>query len=1797
MSDLVFVPSLLKPTFQDAGIKTVEELLSRDIAEFQARRGWRKRKITVLTALQQLYRDAIRGSLHNHNSCISAFVASELLPDTRLGQMMVGDFVNSSRDDWGLRDRGKKDFDGLKRLFATTFNDVSSVAKAETEDLPHLHDSDHPEIDWRDVPPNVAVLVMSDLVFVPSLLKPTFEDAGIRTVEDLLSRDIAEFQSRVGWGERKTTLFAELQHLYSDVIHGSLLDRDSRVDTIITSELLPDSRLGEVTVNDFVNSSGKNWNLEGRRKVDFDGLKRLFVFASATPCQWKRGETQDFSYLQDFEHIEMAWHYVPLNVSKRVTNLLDRYRLVTLRQLDRLVVTSCVCPDTGELLPTLDFGNTSLLSLRNELQELGRYGLEEYRKRHGVVCGLEQLPDPDMDWREVPLRLSKRIIGFLDAFEVRTLAQVYRLSVREEVFCPKRRKPLPALEQKNFSRKSLDQLRGELQLLAELGLDQYRYGKSGAPATAVQLVDSVFRELDERDANILRLRCTGLSLEKVAQRFGITRERTRQIESRALESVSMFATAARDILKPLDEALRPEIVLESGICLRLVGAEFEWQFQMTAAIAGKAYGMLGGKRASLFTNHQVEAIDSLLKEAIRKGTFALEDGEISLRGLVASAAQNKRSTAEIRPLVEHDDVLLTKEQVNRLIGLDWLRAHIRRQLVYKQDGTRNVNVNGVFFEQIETFGLVGSPDEMAQLLGSEAEVLTDGRFRRPGDVYAGADEIIKIVREADQPISTQEIMAKSQQTWHQAALTSRYISPLYEIVQTDRGRYVHIDKLSLTTRDVLRIAEWGADLLAGERKAIDGEYLFDLYKYVDLGLPLENARQLISIVAKHPNVRRLSNNLQLASRDSFDESELFLATTDPDLAEQWHPEKNGRVSPETVRPASFKVYWWRCDMGHEFQAAPVHRTRVNQPCPGCQTRWTITKIRHFVASLQEHLEAFTPAELYAIFQQSGLLHRGGKAKGFVKALTTGRFPKMELEKFVEGQASLVDEFLDDSDLALEDHVLDDERLDKSEEASPDDLEESETDESILPQVRTRKALEALDTPVVASTDAEAAEFLLASAKAKIWSHAYRDESEAIAECEKFGESAYSERVRTEFLEEYRAASKLTIPDGYSFTIDGEIRQPNLMQKHVAVKVRDHRRYGNWSGTGAGKTLSAILATRVVGASLTVVCCPNAVVGDAGDGWAREIRRVFPDSEIITKTLNPAWSGWGRHRYLVLNYEQFQQPYSEATLKQFLEVNDVDFIVVDEIHFTKQRHADQMSQRKRLVQALISAASESNPQLCVLGMSATPVINNLQEGRSLVEMISEVEHEDLDVRPTVPNCMRLHQKLVSLGTRWRPTYDSVLETETVDVDCGEYLDPIRALGKNHSPLELEKILTHARLPVILGRLSHQRQTLVYTHYVQEIDRILYEAIRSAGYRVGFYTGESKAGLNAFKEGKLDVLIGSSAVGTGVDGIQHCCNQLIINVLPWTHSEYEQLIGRVWRQGQTEEKVQVIIPVTFADISGNRWSYCDSKLQRIRYKKSIADAAVDGAVPEGNLRSPAQAQRDILAWLERLEQGQVTAITRRRIIVPLSDDEGETRQRLARYGDFSQLNNRWNRSNSKTLNARLKANPEEWEQYHTLYRQARAQWSVVPVNEMIAWCENREGYEIGDFGCGEALLATAVGDRHVVHSFDHIAIDDSVIDGDMAHTPLDDESLHVAVFSLSLMGDNFTDYIKEAHRVLKIDGHLHIWEATSRFHDVQRFCTSLDRLGFKTFPPEERGQFTYIQAHKTDRQPQSNVELTF
>jgi Hypothetical methyltransferase len=204
-----------------------------------------------------------------------------------------------------------------------------------------------------------------------------------------------------------------------------------------------------------------------------------------------------------------------------------------------------------------------------------------------------------------------------------------------------------------------------------------------------------------------------------------------------------------------------------------------------------------------------------------------------------------------------------------------------------------------------------------------------------------------------------------------------------------------------------------------------------------------------------------------------------------------------------------------------------------------------------------------------------------------------------------------------------------------------------------------------------------------------------------------------------------------------------------------------------------------------------------------------------------------------------------------------------------------------------------------------------------------------------------------------------------------------------------------------------------------------------------------------------------------------------------------------------------------------------------MQRLHFKKSVADAAVDGIVPEGHLRSQEKAYQDLMAWLERLSAGQVVDVERAAVTFTLPETAEPLDKRRGRFGDFSRTNGRWNKASSATTHERLQRDPAEWQHYHDELSRIRLVWPVDPEHEFIRWAQRRTDLVIGDFGCGRASVRAALSDRHLIHSFDHVAASPDVIACDMAHVPLEDEMLDVALFCLSMMGSNATDYVREAY----------------------------------------------------------------
>jgi len=164
---------------------------------------------------------------------------------------------------------------------------------------------------------------------------------------------------------------------------------------------------------------------------------------------------------------------------------------------------------------------------------------------------------------------------------------------------------------------------------------------------------------------------------------------------------------------------------------------------------------------------------------------------------------------------------------------------------------------------------------------------------------------------------------------------------------------------------------------------------------------------------------------------------------------------------------------------------------------------------------------------------------------------------------------------------------------------------------------------------------------------------------------------------------------------------------------------------------------------------------------------------------------------------VLNYEKFQQR-KRALLVQRLLHLPLDFVVFDEIQCVKQRNTH-ASHRKKALERLVSQTSSRNPDLCVLGMSATPVINNLQEGKRLLELIIGRPLLDLDTKhQTVSNALCLHRALMRYGFRFRPRSGQSIKIRKVPILRNSLHEVVK---KAHATiLQVEQALLPAKLEI-------------------------------------------------------------------------------------------------------------------------------------------------------------------------------------------------------------------------------------------------------------------------------------------------------------------------------------------------------------------------------------------------------------
>ena len=788
----------------------------------------------------------------------------------------------------------------------------------------------------------------------------------------------------------------------------------------------------------------------------------------------------------------------------------------------------------------------------------------------------------------------------------------------------------------------------------------------------------------------------------------------------------------------------------------------------------------------------------------------------------------------------------------------------------------------------------------------------------------------------------------------------------------------------------------------------------------------------------------------------------------------------------------------------------------------------------------------------------------------------------------------------------------------SEDEIPEDIEDRNSDDVIitntliekkenkkLAKLNLMKNLKSIDSSLVnAIGDEEAIEVLMANKLRKLWEGIINNDitvKDILSESENSGK--FYKILVSRFVDEFEKVYNYEAPYGFDAhkIMNGQkiYIRPNLMQKLMVYRTKKNNYYGNWSGMGSGKTLSAIITSRELQSHLTVIIGVNSTISQ----WSEDILNAYPESTgtrihiVKDKHYDDMEFDMTKYNYILIPYSRFSQLNEEPRLK-FIADNKVDFIVIDEVHKAKKRGemGDETTRRERLIK-LINWSKDVNPSLYKMVMSGTPVINELSEAKSLLTLLTGNKFEDIKTNRTLSNALKLHQMLLIHGLRFVPKYDQELQiltsdnTPSLNINGDKYLNMLKGIKS----IDTEKLFVKDKLIAIEQYLK--KGVLIYSHYTSDFIHPIRKFVESKGFTTALYSDNRDnrdSELERFRNGDADIMIASDPVNTGVDRLQEVCDTMILITLPWTNADFEQLKGRIYRQGMDKDAiVKIIIPqVIVKDAEGHSWSWDKQRYDVIKSKKTLADCVIDGVIPATQFPTRETLYKKSIEglkiWQERVMSNDF--LVREDSGLPVNLDvikEDEQRKHASSF--ISNFNNKGKRTEHSKLHKMLSENPSEWYKYHNLRREAMKEWEEVPYEYIASKIKNKRQI-VADFGCGDNQMKNYIPNNKV-YSFDHVAYDETVIACDMSHTPLESESIDIAVFSLSLWGCNYEDYFKEAYRVLSFDGLMYIAEPSSSYTDEEKneLINTLRRHGFTVVMFgnnmwENRGKFFYINVIK-------------
>ena len=94
-------------------------------------------------------------------------------------------------------------------------------------------------------------------------------------------------------------------------------------------------------------------------------------------------------------------------------------------------------------------------------------------------------------------------------------------------------------------------------------------------------------------------------------------------------------------------------------------------------------------------------------------------------------------------------------------------------------------------------------------------------------------------------------------------------------------------------------------------------------------------KELLSeITGTNVNIDLDRDSIDIENLREYTEKDSSLLLLNPETINEWNYERNGNLKPEHFTPNSHKKIWWKCEKGHEWQAAIANRNK-GRGCPYC----------------------------------------------------------------------------------------------------------------------------------------------------------------------------------------------------------------------------------------------------------------------------------------------------------------------------------------------------------------------------------------------------------------------------------------------------------------------------------------------------------------------------------------------------------------------------------------------------------------------------------------------------------------------------------------------------------------------------------------------------------------------------------------------------------------------------------------------------------------------------------------------